>query len=96
MPDLKLAPQPKIPSTCKCCHETLSRSDMERWLSICENTGTDPMDAARGDDPGILCFRCFARALMDTAEDEADPQHDKIVQYFRKRRRAALGLALVK
>lgn len=96
MTTLSLAPQPKIPSTCKFCKETLSRSDMERWLQICENTGTDPMDAARGDDPGVLCFRCFARSLMDTAEDADDPLHDKIVQYFRKRRRAALGLTLVK
>ena len=59
----------KIPGARKVCGNQLDRDDMETWIDTCEKVGKDPMDAAKGDSPGILCFACFKHRLAELAVD---------------------------
>lgn len=80
----------KIPGECRVCTTALTRSEMEDFLKLCEDSGRDP--ATQGDR-GILCTRCLIRELTDQAEDDPNSNGAKVL---RAMRRDHLGIKRVK
>lgn len=63
----------KIPSDCRSCRSSLSRTAMEAYLDRCAKRGVDPVAHALAlDPPGILCIDCQARALVEALSPDID------------------------
>lgn len=60
----------KLSAYCKICKDTLDAGAMERWVSMCERSGKDPLTAKDG---AILCSVCLWQALLGLlGEDEPE------------------------
>ena len=77
-----------ISAYCKVCRAALSRSDMERYLRLCETAGKAPKT-----EGAILCWACTWRTMAELAEDEPEGKGGELVRAFR---RGYLGIRRVK
>ncbi len=61
----------KLSAYCLACKEQHSQCWMQDYLERCEKRGKDPLASKTG---GILCAKCFWRALIEMDDEPEDAE----------------------